>query len=86
VSQDVPHPALPFRRYARAPLAGLAPRLVHPQLGRTVTGLLAACPDELPLRRWLARPGSLHNRRQKPATRLPLNFAIQAASENYFAR
>ncbi|AMR28890.1 2-amino-4-hydroxy-6-hydroxymethyldihydropteridine pyrophosphokinase [Hymenobacter psoromatis] len=46
-SLTVPHPALPARRFALVPLAELAPQLLHPQLHRTITELLAECPDEL---------------------------------------
>jgi len=40
----VPHPRLAERRFVLAPLAELAPRLVVPGLGRTVTELLEAAP------------------------------------------
>ena len=46
-SLTVPHPALPSRRFALVPLAEVAPRLVHPQLHRTIGQLLADCPDPL---------------------------------------
>ncbi|GAA4508240.1 2-amino-4-hydroxy-6-hydroxymethyldihydropteridine diphosphokinase [Hymenobacter ginsengisoli] len=47
----VPHPAVPARRFALTPLAELAPQLAHPQLHRTISELLAACPDLLPVHR-----------------------------------
>lgn len=48
----LPHPALPDRRFALEPLAELAPRLRHPQLGSTIATLLQECPDPLPVWRW----------------------------------
>ncbi len=46
-SLTVPHPALPERRFALVPLAEVAPHLLHPQLHRTISQLLADCPDPL---------------------------------------
>lgn len=48
----LPHPALPDRRFALLPLAEIAPRLRHPQLGQSIATLLEACPDTLPVWRW----------------------------------
>ena len=49
---SVPHPALPGRRFALTPLAEVAPQLRHPQLGRTVSELLASCLDPLAVVKW----------------------------------
>ena len=52
-----PHPGLHERSFALAPLAELAPSLIHPGLGLSVTELLSSMPDEprrvvLPSREW----------------------------------
>jgi 2-amino-4-hydroxy-6-hydroxymethyldihydropteridine diphosphokinase len=41
----IPHPRLAERRFVLAPLAEVAPGLVHPVLGLTAAELLARCPD-----------------------------------------
>jgi 2-amino-4-hydroxy-6-hydroxymethyldihydropteridine diphosphokinase len=46
----VPHPELPHRRFVLAPLAEIAPSLVHPVLTRTIRELLDELPDEGPNR------------------------------------
>jgi 2-amino-4-hydroxy-6-hydroxymethyldihydropteridine diphosphokinase len=42
----VPHPEMHKRRFVLLPLAELAPALVHPQLGQSVSALLATAKDE----------------------------------------
>jgi len=42
----VPHPEMHKRRFVLMPLAELAPHVVHPQLGHSVSSLLATVKDE----------------------------------------
>jgi len=42
----LPHPALAQRRFVLAPLAEIAPALVHPALGKSIASLLAELHDE----------------------------------------
>jgi 2-amino-4-hydroxy-6-hydroxymethyldihydropteridine diphosphokinase len=44
---SVPHPQLPYRRFALAPMNEIAPQLVHPVLHITIAQLLQECRDEL---------------------------------------
>lgn len=41
----IPHPGIPFRRFTLEPLTELNPRLVHPELQKTVRKLLKECND-----------------------------------------
>jgi len=54
-SLTLPHPALARRRCVLVPLADVAPRWRHPVLGRTVSELLAACPDTARVHLWRGR-------------------------------
>jgi 2-amino-4-hydroxy-6-hydroxymethyldihydropteridine diphosphokinase len=49
---QLPHPRLHLRRFVLAPLAELAPQLLHPTLHQTISQLLAQTPDESEVKRW----------------------------------
>jgi 2-amino-4-hydroxy-6-hydroxymethyldihydropteridine diphosphokinase len=42
---QLPHPAMHLRRFALIPMVEIAPMLNHPQFHKTMTQLLAECPD-----------------------------------------
>jgi 2-amino-4-hydroxy-6-hydroxymethyldihydropteridine diphosphokinase len=48
----LPHPRLHLRRFALAPLAELAPKLVHPTLKKTISELLKELEDSSEVRAW----------------------------------
>lgn len=43
----LPHPELPYRRFALLPLAEIAGAVIHPVSEKTITELLSLCPDNL---------------------------------------
>jgi 2-amino-4-hydroxy-6-hydroxymethyldihydropteridine diphosphokinase len=45
-SLKVPHPEMHKRRFVLLPLAELAPQVIHPQLGKSVSALLATVQDD----------------------------------------
>jgi 2-amino-4-hydroxy-6-hydroxymethyldihydropteridine diphosphokinase len=47
---NIPHPRLHQRRFVLAPLAEIAPELLHPVLRQTITELLAALGDSQEVR------------------------------------
>src|SRR5258705_566548 len=51
---SLPHPRLHVRRFVLAPLAELAPQLVHPALHKTIGELLESVKDNSAVRRWQA--------------------------------
>lgn len=46
-SLTIPHPKIPERMFTLLPLNELAPSLIHPESGKSVSELLKACPDTL---------------------------------------
>ena len=48
----IPHPYLHERRFTLTPLAEIAPDYVHPKLQKTITALLAECPDKLEVHKY----------------------------------
>ena len=47
----VPHPLIANRRFALEPLADIAPKLIHPRLGKTIEQLLEECADSCIVRK-----------------------------------
>jgi 2-amino-4-hydroxy-6-hydroxymethyldihydropteridine diphosphokinase len=39
----IPHPLIASRRFVLEPLAEIAPKLIHPEIGQSVESLLASC-------------------------------------------
>ncbi len=50
---QVPHPQLPFRKFALTPLAEIAAEYIHPQNKKRVRELLDECKDDLPVHKIL---------------------------------
>jgi 2-amino-4-hydroxy-6-hydroxymethyldihydropteridine diphosphokinase len=51
----LPHPRLHARRFVLAPLAELAPELLHPILGKSISALLATLADDSDVNLWEPR-------------------------------
>ena len=49
----IPHPFMHERRFTLIPLAELAPNYMHPTMHETIAQLLANCPDELEVHKYV---------------------------------
>lgn len=47
----IPHPQLHQRRFALAPLAEIAPSMIHPVFKKSIDELLLECPDKLAVKK-----------------------------------
>jgi 2-amino-4-hydroxy-6-hydroxymethyldihydropteridine diphosphokinase len=47
----IPHPEIQNRRFVLVPMVEIAPDFIHPVLKKTITQLLAVCPDKLEVSR-----------------------------------
>jgi 2-amino-4-hydroxy-6-hydroxymethyldihydropteridine diphosphokinase len=48
----LPHPEMQNRRFALLPLAEIAADVIHPVFNRSITELLAECPDKLEVKKY----------------------------------
>jgi len=53
----IPHPGIPHRPFVLAPLADIAPHLIHPRLGAPIALLLDRLSDKAKEMRRIAEPG-----------------------------